>query len=153
MAGDEGQESSLTDISETLDLILKGYGSVPDAPDGAGISSLGMGEPNGVRDSPPAPQLPAGDEFVEYFDFSSFGNEDDSSSKVATPDLVSSSSTNPSPESDASSDIKTEEISDLLRLGTWKEIDGGESAFYQSGDWKWDSPMPTLEQPWAIFTS
>ncbi|RDB30960.1 hypothetical protein Hypma_000130 [Hypsizygus marmoreus] len=163
-AGGEGQESLTTDISETLDMILKGYGTVPDGSEGAhNLSSLGLGESS--RTSPP-PTKPPADEFVEFFDFSSFDpleDDDDDGSKAPTPELIPSSSTNPSPESNSEADphhallssteTKTEDFPDLLRLGTLKEIDGGESAYYQPGDWKWDSPMPTLEQPWAIFTS
>jgi len=63
-----------------------------------------------------------------------------------TTDLVSSSSTNPSPESGS-------EFTDPLRLGTLKEVDGGESTYFHPSEWKWDNPMPMLEQPWAIFTS
>lgn len=157
-AGGEGQESLTSDISETLDQILKGYG---DTPDGM-LSSLGESSRMHVS-SPPPTNLPIQDEFFEFIDFSSFGTleDDDDGSKAPTPDL-SSSSTNPSPESGSEADaahhallssteFKTEDRPDPLRLGTWKEIDGGESAYYQSSDWKWDSPMPTQE--WAIFPS
>jgi hypothetical protein len=163
-AGEEGQESLTSDISDTLDMILKGIGATPDGLDGRGMSSHGLGESSRMQTSSPPPANPPIDEFVEFFDFSSFGtmDDDDDGSKAPTPDLLSSSSTNPSPESGseadaahhallASTDIKTEDTPDPLRLGTWKEIDGGESAYYQSSDWKWDSPMPTQE--WAIFTS
>lgn len=143
-----------SDIAETLDEILKQY---KDGDEHDPLSLLGLGE----QGDPPA------DEFVEFFDFSSFAalGDEDNGSKAPTPDLVSSSSTNPSPESGSEADpahhsqssstssIKTEDYPDLLRLGPWKEIDGGESAYYQAGDFKWDSPIPTLEQPWAIFTS
>ena len=163
-AGEEGQESLTSDISETLDQILKGYGSFPESSD-PGLSLGGLGESSGTNSS--APTKAPVDEFVEYFDFSSFGaaDDDDDGSKAPTPELISSSCTKPSPESGSEADaaahqalvssmeMKTEEIPDLLRLGTWKEIDGGESAYYQPGDWKWDSPMPTQEPPWAIFTS
>jgi hypothetical protein len=161
----EGQESLTSDISETLDMILKGYSSAPDAPEASGSSlmSLGLGDA-GPRDSSP-PRKPSADEFVEFFDFSSFSTleDDDAGSKAPTPDLVSSSSANPSPGSEADAtghtsltDIKSEdtsEVSDPLRLGPWKEIDGGESAYYQSDNWKWDGPMSTLDQPWAIFNT
>lgn len=108
---------------------------------------------------------PIKDEFVEFFDFSSYAahEEDDTGSKANTPELISSSSTNPSPESGSEADpahhatmqseIKMEEFSDPLRLGTLKEIDGGESAYYQSNEWRWDTAMNTQEQPWAIFNS
>ncbi|KAG5641821.1 hypothetical protein DXG03_004140 [Asterophora parasitica] len=166
MAGEGQQESLSSDISETLDQILKGYGTVPEGSETLGHSSLGgLGE-SSIPSSSSSTKPPA-DEFVEFFDFSSFGTLDDDNdddSKAPTPELVSSSSTNPSPESGSEADTahhallsstesKTEELPDLLRLGPWKEIDGGESAYYQSGDWKWDSSMPTQEQPWAIFTT
>jgi len=155
-----------TDISDTLEMILKGYGSVPDAIDGTGMPLAGPS--NGNREPTPPP-MPVSDAFDEFFDFS-FGTVEDeeSISKAPTPDLISSSSTNPSPESNheaeaghhmltstssSTMEIKTEEMSDLLRLGTWKEIDGGEAAYYQTPEWKWDSPNLTLDQPWAIFNS
>ena len=39
---------------------------------------------------------------------------------------------------------------DLTYLGLWKELDGGESASYQSNDWKWDGVMTSLDLPWSI---
>lgn len=165
----EGQESLTSDISETLDMILKGYADGTDATHR--LPSLGMGNESDVAQ--PTPAIPPVDEFVEFFDFSSFGtlDDDDVGSKAPpTPDLLSSSSTNPSPESNASEadaahhallsatdtiSTKMEDngVSDLLRLGTLKEIDGGESAYFQPSDWKWDGSMPALEQPWAGFSS
>ncbi|KAF9007653.1 hypothetical protein BDQ17DRAFT_1351077 [Cyathus striatus] len=126
-AGGEGQESLTTDISETLDMILKGYT-----------------ESSGGRELSPPSGIPTADAFDE--------------DETATPDLVPSSTKTNGPHhapatNGSSSEIKTEESLDLLRLGTWKEIDGGESAYYQAPDWKWDSPMPSLEQPWSIFPS
>ncbi|KAF9466460.1 hypothetical protein BDZ94DRAFT_1233709 [Collybia nuda] len=159
-AGGEGQESLTSDISDTLDQILKGYSDTP-----GGILS-GMGESSrmhGPSSSSPPPTIPIQDEVFEFIDFSSFGNveDDDDGSKAPTPDLLSSSSTNPSPESGSEADAahhallssidKTDDGPDPLRLGPWKEIDGGESAYYQSNEWKWDSPMSTQE--WAIFPS
>ncbi|KAF8962698.1 hypothetical protein BDZ97DRAFT_1823569 [Flammula alnicola] len=157
----EGQESLTSDISETLDMILKGYGSVPNSTDGAG--NVSMGESSTAREPTPQPDSMM-DSFDQFFDFS-FGTVEDEDSKAPTPDLVSSSSTNPSPESNheadashhtlpsasSSTDIKSEEPSDPLRLGPWKDIDGGEAAYYQTNEWKWDSPMPSLDQPWAIY--
>ncbi|KAG6874803.1 hypothetical protein C0992_006468 [Termitomyces sp. T32_za158] len=159
MAGEGQQEALSSDISETLDQILKGYGSVPDGPDALyGFSSFGtLGEPLQASTSKPHP-----DEFVEFFDFSSFtaaDEENDTDSKAATPEL---SSTGPSPDSGSEADpaqqvllsMEPPKTEEFLRLGPWKEIDGGESAYYHTADgWKWDSPMPTLEQPWAISNS
>ncbi|KAJ7158919.1 hypothetical protein C8R46DRAFT_404752 [Mycena filopes] len=156
-AGNDGQELT-SDFSETLDTIFKGFGAPTD--EGAsGMSSLGVGDGSVPQDGGAPPVV---DEF-EFFDFSSFGDEDDAGSKAETPDLISSSSTNPSPESGSevdathqgltSTDVKSEDYSDHLRLGVWKEVDGGESAYFHSGQWKWDSPMQTPDQPWAIFNS
>jgi len=160
MAGSEEQTSLSSDISDTLEQILRGYGGAPDSDASNTFSSLGLSEVGGSMDASTS-QLPPHD-LTEFFDFSLFPNEDEYESKVGTPDLISSSSTNPSPESQADADpahhatalldIKQEEY-DPLRLGTLKEIDGGESAYYQSTDWKWDGQMTTLEQPWAIFNS
>jgi len=164
-ANGEGQEALSSDISETLEMILKGYGPMPDI---SGTMSLGESSTAREPSPPPAPLM---DAFDEFFDFS-FGtvDDDENNSKAPTPDLVSSSSTNPSPESNheadaanhtlssssssSAMDIKTEELPDLLRLGTWKEIDHGEATYYNpTTEWKWDSPMPSHDQPWAIFNS
>jgi hypothetical protein len=164
----EGQTSLTSDISETLDMILKGY---VDGTEGShGLPSLGMGSDADAAQTMPA--IPPADEFVEFFDFSSFGtlDDDDAGSKAPTPELMSSSSTNPSPESNASESdaahhallsatdpisIKMEDngVSEMLRLGTLKEIDGGESAYFQPSDWKWDGSMSALDQPWVGFSS
>ncbi|KAF8905010.1 hypothetical protein CPB84DRAFT_1845101 [Gymnopilus junonius] len=170
MAGGDGQSSLPTGITETLEMILKGYGTIPDSNDGASGAFM-VGESSGValKEATPPPAAMT-DAFDEFFDFSlGTAEDDDSNSKAPTPDLVSSSSTNPSPESNhesdlshhifsssgssSTADIKTEEPMDPLRLGPWKNIDGGEGAYYQTHEWKWDSPMPSLDQPWAIFNS
>jgi hypothetical protein len=159
---EEGQQSSLTsDISETLGMLLKGCGPSPDPMGFAGISlGSGAGESNGTRELELAAG-PLADAFDEFIDFSFVVDDEDSK----TPDLVSSSSTNPSPESNhdaeaghhlsssTSTDIKTENTSDLLRLGMWREIDNGEATYHQTSEWKWDSSMLTLDMPWAIFNS
>jgi len=160
-AEEQGQSVSLTTgISETLEMLLKGYGPIPDSIEGYGGTSV-CGEPSGSRELETGPG-PLADAFDEFIDFSYVTAEDEDSK---TPDLISSSSTNPSPESNheaeaghhlltsstSALDIKVEDSSDLLRLGTWKEIDGGESAYYQTTEWKYDSPMTSLDQPWAIF--
>ncbi|KAK7032988.1 ARID domain-containing protein [Favolaschia claudopus] len=162
-AGNDEQNTLHSNLSETLDSIFKGFGASTDDSAGGSMASLGLGSDGGLsQDGGPPPQM---DEFVEFFDFSSFGtlDEDDAGSKAVTPDLISSSSTNPSPESNNSevdaahqalpSDVKSEDFADHLRLGVFKEVDGGESAYYQSGQWKWDGPMQSLDQPWAIFNS
>lgn len=107
--------------------------------------------------------------FNEFLDFTSFPQEDE---KFDTPDLIPSSSTNPSPESNAepdnhtlamtggevgkASDIKSEltaDYSDPLRMGIWGELDGGESSYYTSDSlWKWDGSTSS-ENSWAISSS
>jgi hypothetical protein len=168
-AGTEGQQSISNDISESLEAILRGYGSTADVPESSGPPL----EQPPQEPSPPPTHPPPVDEFIEFFDFSSYGNPEDENPTATTPDLVSSSSTNPSPESNSSdadalhhhnssgvdntiiADSKLEDpfdSSDALRMGPFREIDGGESAYYQTTGWKWNSSMSTLEQPWAIFT-
>jgi hypothetical protein len=155
-----GQESTLpADLSETLRMLLRSCGSLPEASD----NPLVFSDPVTGRESPPA----SAGSFEEFIDYS-FGQDnqldDEEGSKAHTPELVSSS-TNLSPESNTDgdnsllatiatsvSDVKKEDHQDL-RLGLWKEFDGGESAYYQPFEWKWDSPMPVLEQSWAVSTS
>ena len=158
------------DIASTLNQILAGVAQEP-ADAAATAAALSV---HGVGDAGPPPTAlsphlgPANDAFLEFIDFSSFTTleDEDNDSKAPTPDLVPSSETNPSPESGSEGDSlgstgspdknKIDEPGDRtdpLRLGSLREIDGGESAYYQSGDWKWEDPMPTLDQPWAIFTS
>jgi hypothetical protein len=164
-SGVEGQASMASDISDTLDQILKSYTVGNDfAPASEMSESSGLATAGEHRQPSPSPTggVAAKDEFGDYFDFSSFA-EDDSGSKAPTPDLVVTSTTNPSPESASdpggtpfTTDIASGDDStagDMRRLGIWKEIDGGEGAFYQQDNWKWDTPMPTLDQPWAIFQS
>jgi hypothetical protein len=153
MAGTEDQASLSSDISETLDQLLKGYGGLPDS-DPSAFSSLGLGEVNGSLDASTSnsglPASGSGD-LTEFFDFSLFPNEEEDESK--TPDLISSSSTNPSPESQADVlDVKQEEY-DPVRLGPLKGIDGGESAYFQSTNWRWDGQMAAMDPPWAIFNT
>ncbi|OBZ72332.1 hypothetical protein A0H81_07506 [Grifola frondosa] len=140
---DEGQEQLTMEIAGTLKEILKAYPTPPDPSDGD-----------------------------EFFDFSLYGIvEDDAGSKAATPDLMQTASIGPSPgsasETDGAgpssstvldtakiADPKSEEIdgADSLRHNMWREIDGGEAGYYNYSDtWKWDTPMPPAEQPWAIY--
>lgn len=152
------------DIAHTLDRILQGAAQDPThIATSAFASSIG-GPPSEL--SPPAAPNDAFLEFHEFIDYSRFTIEDEEDSKAPTPDLVPSSSTNPSPQSNPDADqsqgasspgkAKIEDPResnqlDLLHMGAFKEIDGGESAYYQSSDWKWDGPMTTLDQPWAIY--
>jgi len=155
-----------SDIAASLDLILAGVAQPPEdaAATAAAVSA------HVARDPPPPTALspyqgPAIDALSEFFDFSTFTTlEDEEESKPPTPDLVPSSEANPSPESGSDADLsggspgktKNEDSTDhlsFLRLGALKEIDGGESAYYQMDNWKWAGEMPTLEQPWAMSTS
>ena len=158
------------DIASTLHQILAGVAQQPAdaAATAAALSARGVGDA-GPPPTALSPHMgPANDAFLEFLDFSSFTTleDEDNDSKAPTPDLVPSSETNPSPESGSEGDslgstgspdkTKIDESgdrSDPLRLGSLREIDGGESAYYQSGEWKWEGTMPTLDQPWAIFTS
>ncbi|KAJ7052513.1 hypothetical protein C8F01DRAFT_1375908 [Mycena amicta] len=158
MAANDGQDRLTSDFSETLDTILKGFGTSTDE-SASTIPSIGHGESSGATDVVQS----SSDEFVEFFDFSSFGTSEEDDA-APTPDLFSSSSTNPStnpsPESNAEmdathqapallSDGKSDEF-DHLRLGVWREVDGGESAYFNSGQWKWDGSMQHTEQAWAF---
>ena len=101
----------------------------------------------------------------EFFDFSSFVADDDLGSKAATPDLVQSTvGGGPSPGSGTGPedvghhqpgldtakivDPKDGDDADALRLGFWKEVDGGEASYWQSADtnFKWDAPGPGLDR-------
>ena len=51
-------------------------------------------------------------------------------------------------------DPKSEPGEDSIPQELWHAIDGGESAFFNASDsWKWDQPMSTVDQPWAILSS
>lgn len=150
------------EISEQIDQILQGCGA--SASDNLGL----LADPL----MPPSPLLNnnnsgLGDGLNEFFDFSLYGAyEEESPSKVNTPDLVHPTSQNPSPGSTSETEVlqngpdvakivdpKTEDgTDDPLRLGIWKEIDGGQGAFHMPSDgWKFDGPMPTHEQPWSLL--
>lgn len=165
---DDGTDH-MRDISDTLGEILKGYGAPADGSDANLLSgSLNIADmgPSGSSTS----NGPVVDEF-EFFDFSLYTNlEEDSGSKVGTPDLQPSS-TNPSPGSGSETEAaghasgsgpdvakiaeaKSEDTRDDLRLGIWSEIDGGESQYFQPApEWKWEGTMPTSNQSWAMFAS
>lgn len=154
------------DIASSLDQILAGVAQEP-ADAAATAAALAVHGPGDTGPPPTAlsPHMgPANDAFLEFIDFSSFTDlgDEDSDSKAPTPDLVPSSEANPSPESGSEGDslgsgspdkAKIEESSDPLRLGSLREIDGGESAYYQTDNWKWEGSMHTVDQPWAMFTS
>jgi hypothetical protein len=169
MAGSDQQQEP--EFTELTNMLLKGCTQVPGA---GGVDAGGLDAFVSPLDQSLMPGMK--DELEQYFDFSLGGEDDDSK----TPELVSSSTTNTSPGSNSGNEptadstttgvsssgsgaptsatnnheIKTEEpMTDFTYLGLWKEVDGGESASYQNNDWKWDNPMPSLEHPWAIFTS
>ncbi|KAF7970492.1 hypothetical protein HWV62_23801 [Athelia sp. TMB] len=125
-AGNDGQE--MTNITETLDMILKGCGQETSD---LGASGSGFIPDMGASDA----SAPNADEFQDYFDFTTCAPDEDS--KPATPDLLSSSSTNPSPESASDpadpataagdnrhANLKVEQSyePDSLRLGAWQEV-------------------------------
>lgn len=113
----------------------------------------------------------------DLFDFSQYLDFDaglGTGTVGATPELVHGSSANPSPESGSeaegaanaapassasdktpgSLDLGFGALDDPLHIGAWSEIDGGETSYYHGGvGWRWDAPMPTTDQPWAISTS
>lgn len=161
--GTSGQEIT-TDISDALDMLLK----CPNPVEGID-ASLVFGESSAAGAAREGSPSAGGgnDTFEEYIDFS-FGTLDDeeTNSVAPTPDMVSSSSTNPSPESNHDPDTTTNQYTSLttladakddqqdpLALSVWKDIDGGETSYYQSIGWKWDSMMPSLEPSWPIMNN
>ncbi|KAH8831302.1 hypothetical protein DL96DRAFT_1552644 [Flagelloscypha sp. PMI_526] len=117
------------------------------------------------------------DTLIEFFDFSSFGTDaantpaptaaaetPTATKPPPTPEL--SNSTNPSPASSIESagkamDKDKEDESDPLRLGIFKEVDGGISAYWNgnaTSEWRWDglvgngSSTSGEATPWAIST-
>lgn len=153
-----------SEISDTLDQLLNGYGTSTDVDNGFGS----LGEGSTLRSSSPVANTSSADAGLDsFFDFSSFGMmDDDAESEAPMPDLVTSA--NPSPGSDSEANIGHHpSISDIakiadpkdngldgfdpLRLRAWREIDGGETSYYQAVDnFKWDGSMPTADQPWEF---
>ncbi|EJD06618.1 uncharacterized protein FOMMEDRAFT_138512 [Fomitiporia mediterranea MF3/22] len=164
-----------SELQDTLAQLAKTVGSGFDIPDVPGSSSASNLASAGTA----SPKATDGDDsFLRFLDFSSFQQDDD---KPDTPELVPTSSTNPSPESGAGSEAdhpppststgsvndRTKVVdssgsgprtdyydADPLRLGIWGEIDGGESGYFSSTDtWKWDSVPPSSgDNSWAIST-
>ena len=128
----EVRESLSLDISNTAEMILEleSHGPIPDI---SGDMPLWEPESSTTRE-PWSP--PPKDSFNDFFDFS-FGEDDENNSR----DLVSCSSTDPSPNHGLSSSsamyFKTEE--QPLRLGTWKETDHGGATMNNSR-----APTPDL---------
>jgi len=159
----DGQASMASDISDTLDQILKSYTAGSDLPSVGDLSDASHIDhrPNNTSASS-NDVLAISDEFGDFFDFSSY----DTFSKAATPDLVPTSSTNTSPESASDGpphtplavdagfgDDNLNSGSDIRKLGFWAEIDGGEGVLYQQDNWKWSGQMPTMDPAWAISTT
>ncbi|OCB85318.1 hypothetical protein A7U60_g7623 [Sanghuangporus baumii] len=154
------------ELHDTLAQLVKTVGHGLEVPDATGSSSVGL--PSGGTSSPKVAD--GDDSFFSFLDFTAFQQDDE---KADTPELVPTSSTNPSPESGTGSETehppapatsgsvgdrtkivdssesepKTDLFdmgSDSLRLGIWGEIDGGESGYFNSSDmWKWDSIPPS----------
>ncbi|TRM64974.1 hypothetical protein BD626DRAFT_536157 [Schizophyllum amplum] len=162
----DGSSASLNaNISEMFDEIMKQGLSVPGA---SGDGGMDMSAPLDLPDTTAALSSSA-DDLGSFFDWTAYGTNADvpDDSVAPTPDLLHSS-TNTSPESAAGGDqdsashsgaveggAKSEEESDQLLLGIWKDIEGGsESLYHQAAqEWRWDGAMPTSEQPWAISMS
>ena len=159
----DGQASMASDITHTLDQILKSYTAGSDLPSVGDLSDASHIDrrPGGTSTSP-NDGLTISDEFGDFFDFSSY----DTFSKATTPDLVPASSTNTSPESASDGPAHTplavdtgfgddslNSGSDIRKLGFWSEIDGGEGVLYQQDNWKWGGQMPTMDPAWAISTT
>lgn len=155
--------SMASDISDTLDQILKSYTAGSDLPSVGDMSDASQMDhrPNNTSTSS-NDVLAISDEFGDFFDFSSY----DTFSKATTPDLVPTSSTNTSPESASDGPAHTplavdagfgdeglNGSSDIRKLGLWSEIDGGEGVLYQQDNWKWGGQMPTMDPAWAISTT
>lgn len=144
------QASMASDISDTLDQILKAYTHGADLPS---VSDLpGTSDADHHPSSPSASSndvLPIPDEFGDFFDFSLF----DTFSKATTPDFDPTPPTNADPEPAAGGSAHTpikvdigfgDGGSDIRNLGFWSEIDGGEGVLYQQDNWKWSGQMSTM---------
>jgi hypothetical protein len=153
---DENPESAEA-ASNALDEILRIYPTVHDTNDPAAASSFNYS----VLPPTSSPHPISQDFFGDFIDFSAFDD-------TPTPDLVAGSSTNPSPESASDQDhphtgragsspqisnAKSDDAYELLRPSIWKEIAGGDTMFHQTQGWKWEGPLETSDQPWAITTS
>jgi len=158
----DGQASMASDISDTLDQILKSYTAGSDLPSVGDMSDASHIDHRPNNTSTSNDVLAISDEFGDFFDFSSY----DTFSKATTPDLVPTSSTNTSPESASDGPAHTPLAvdtgfgddslnggSDIRKMGFWSEIDGGEGVLYQQDNWKWGGQMPTMDPAWAISTT
>ncbi|KAK7051053.1 hypothetical protein VNI00_005165 [Paramarasmius palmivorus] len=151
--GEDGSASGLlVEFGQTLDAIFEGVGTVPDSEGSGDVSSILSGDI--IRRSSPSP--------VEFYDFSSFGAAQEGNEYTSKADFSPSLPINPSPESDHESDptlhisnnmVLDDDPSDPLRLGTLKDIDGGESTYYQSNELEREPPVSTLEAHWIFGPS
>ncbi|KAH8991356.1 hypothetical protein EDB86DRAFT_2936224 [Lactarius hatsudake] len=150
-----GDEGSAEAASNTLNEILRAYPPALDTVDPATASSLHSGDP------PPTPPHPLGN--VVYGEFIDIDD-------TPTPDLVTGSSTNPSPESTSDQDyphmghtgsspqtsrIESEDTTyEILRPDVYKEISGGDAMSHQIPGWNWEGHMdtPSPDQVWLIST-
>ncbi|KAI0073671.1 hypothetical protein K474DRAFT_1649179 [Panus rudis PR-1116 ss-1] len=157
-AGEEGVQ----DVNQTLQEILSvvdftGMGGM----DFSGLNFSAIGD-DGSRTT-------AGS-IDDWLDLSSYPAVDDS--KAATPDLVHTSSTNPSPESAPDSDANhgssnsndNAKIADNKDDFDWslsfmdqyngiKPLAGNEATFYINPEFDYENPMPASSDPWAISSS
>lgn len=152
------QDSAVrSDIAASFDLILAGVAQAPEdaAATAAAISARAAGDAGSSLTALSPYQVPTCEEFIDFSTYTTL--EDEEESKPPTPDLVPSAEANPSPESGSDADpsggspdkSKNEDSMDqssFVRLG--KEIDGGESAYFQSDSWQWTGEMIPLE--WAM---
>jgi hypothetical protein len=156
----QGGEAS--DISEALEMLLKGCTSDAEA-SSPSLAPFGLGDSDQDPLAPSSSTVQPMDEFYQFLDLSSYQEEEDVN---ATTPALTSSSTNLSPASAPEADLShhgstsasdTAAIADPkkeqydLSLGIFREIDGGESAYYQQPEFKWDGPPPETDNPWAIL--
>lgn len=160
-SGDE----SAAEIANMINGIISDYNDPLSNDGGFGaLGDVGTADPSANNSS-------LGDG-LEFFDFNSYSSafDDDTGSKAVTPDLLQTTSTNPSPRSGSETDhVQASNVPDTativepkahdgavmidpLRLGIWKEIDGAGSYHSHGDDWKWDGHMPSSDMSWAIVS-
>jgi hypothetical protein len=129
---DESPESAEA-AYDALGEILHTYPSAPDIDDAAMASSFHFG------DLPPtSPHSLGNDVFGEFID-------------TSDQDHPHSGHTGSSPQIP---NVKTEDTTyELLRLGVWKEISGGDAMFHQTSGWKWEGHTHTPDQPWELIST
>jgi hypothetical protein len=139
---DEAASNSLDEILRDIDTIAPSSSILGDLP-------------------PVSPQLQI-NSFEEFIDYSALDD-------APTPDLIASSSVNPSPESVSDQDhlqsgracspqmfnVEAGDAYELLRPTVLKDIAGGDTMFHQAQGWKWEGELETedSDQEWTISTS